>query len=114
MQSATESNNKVIQGSGSVYADLGDPDAGAMLLKARLADSIAAIIKRRRWAQQKAATVIGLSQPKLSRILNGHFRGVSEARMMECLAGLGSDVEITIHAPRRAPQHGHITVSTAA
>ncbi|MCK9515351.1 MAG: helix-turn-helix domain-containing protein [Ottowia sp.] len=112
MPSRTESDNLVIQdGSTNVYADLGYADAEAMLIKAGLANSMAAIIKRRRWTQQKAAGVMGITQPKLSGILNGRFRGVSEAKLIECLAALGSDVEITIHGPHRPPRRGRITVS---
>jgi len=111
MLNTNEIDRMVTRGSANVYADLGHDDAGAMMVKARLADGMAAIIRRRRWTQQKAASVMGIAQPKLSGILNGRFRGVSEAKMIECLAALGSDVEITIHEPRRAPARGRITVS---
>jgi predicted XRE-type DNA-binding protein len=76
---------EIEDGSTNVYADLGRPDADEMLVKAQLADKIADIIKRRRLTQAEAAEIIGLPQPKLSGLLRGQFRGVSEAKMLTCL-----------------------------
>jgi len=86
----------IIKGTGNVYADLGLPDAGEMLVKAKLAAAIQDAITARKLTQQKAADILGLTQPKLSRLLNGQFRGISEAKMMDCLARLGRDVRIVI------------------
>ncbi|MBI1821912.1 MAG: XRE family transcriptional regulator, partial [Nitrospirae bacterium] len=49
----------------------------------------------------KAAQILGLTQPKLSNLLSGKFRGISEAKMLECLARLGRDVKIVVGAPVR-------------
>ena len=88
-------------GSANVYADLGRADADEMLVKAQLA-SKSDIIKRRKWTQARAAEVLGIPQPKLSGLLRGQFRGISEAKMMDCLAKLGRDVRIVIGPARRA------------
>ncbi len=80
----------------SVYEVLGFADPESMLIKADLAGEISQIIKARRMTQAAAAEAIGMPQPKLSNLLRGQFRGVSEAKMMDCLAALGRDVEITI------------------
>jgi predicted XRE-type DNA-binding protein len=89
-------------GSANVYADLGRADADEMLVKAQLASKIGDIIKRRKWTQARAAEVLGIPQPKLSGLLRGQFRGISEAKMMDCLAKLGRDVRIVIGPARRA------------
>ena len=39
---------------------------------------------------------IGLTQPRISTLLKGQFRGVSEHRLLECLTKLGRDVQIVI------------------
>lgn len=95
--------NQVTEGTGNVYADLGVPDAEAMLVKAHLATAIADSIAARKLTQKQAAEVLGMTQPKLSNLLNGRFRGISEAKMMDCLARLGRDVRIIIgqERPRR-------------
>jgi predicted XRE-type DNA-binding protein len=80
----------------NVYADLGFPDAEEMLVKAQLVVKIAEILRERGWSQQQAAKVLGLTQPKLSKMLRGQFRGISEMKMMDCLVRLGRAVKIVV------------------
>ncbi|HDR9770505.1 TPA: XRE family transcriptional regulator [Burkholderia cepacia ATCC 25416] len=105
---------EIEQGSGNVYADLGRRDADEMLVKAQLAAKIAEIIKARKWTQQHAARLLGMTQPKLSNMLRGQFRGVSETKMIECLAKLGRDVQIVVGPDRHSEIEGHIEVVFAA
>ena len=97
-------------GSGNVYADLGRADADEMLVKAQLASKIGDIIKRRKLTQARAAEILNILQPKLSGLLRGQFRGISEAKMMDCLARLGRDVRIVVGPARRAPGAGVVKV----
>ena len=80
----------------NVYAQLGFPDADEMLVKAQLVSQIGEILRQRGWSQQQAAKVLGLSQPKLSKMLRGQFRGISEMKMMDCLLKLGRAVKIVV------------------
>lgn len=99
---------------GNVYADLGIPNADEMLVKAQLAMKIGEIIKARGWTQQRAADVLDMTQPKLSKMLRGQFRGISEAKMMECLARLGRDIQIVVGPARQADTSGRVEVVFAA
>jgi predicted XRE-type DNA-binding protein len=94
----------------SVYTQLGYADADEMLIKAQLVSKIAEIIERKGLKQTEAAALLGLSQPKLSRLLRGGFRGVSERRLMDCLTRLGQDVQIVVKAPARARKTGELYV----
>lgn len=98
------------ESSGNVYADLGMDSADEMLVKAQLATKIGEIIKSRKWNQQQAAEVLGLTQPKLSKMLRGQFRGISEAKMLDCLTRLGRDVQIVVGPARRTSSAGHLAV----
>jgi predicted XRE-type DNA-binding protein len=80
----------------SAYEELGFPDAEKMLLKAQLVMKINEILRERGWSQQEAAKVLGLPQPKISRMLRGEFRGISEIKMMDCLVRLGREVKIVV------------------
>jgi len=103
------------ESTGNVYADLSHEDAAEMLVKARLATKIGEIIKARKWTQQKASDVLGLPQPKLSKMLRGQFRGISEAKMLNCLTRLGRDVQIVVSpAVRRSVPAGRVEVVFAA
>ena len=80
----------------NVYEQLGFPDAEEMLAKADLVIKIAEILCERGWSQQQAAKILGLTQPKLSTMLRGQFRGISEMKMMDCLLRLGRAVKIVV------------------
>jgi predicted XRE-type DNA-binding protein len=77
--------------SGNVYSDLGYADSNAMLITAQLVGKIAEIIRTRKLTQAEAASKLGLTQPKVSALLKGQFRGVSERRLLDCLTRLGRD-----------------------
>ncbi|WP_347291209.1 helix-turn-helix transcriptional regulator [Kluyvera georgiana] len=94
---------------GNIYADLGADDADEMLLKAQLALAISEILQSRKLTQQQAAKILGMTQPKLSNLLRGQFRGISEAKMLECLVKLGRDVEIVVG--KNSVEHGSLKVS---
>jgi predicted XRE-type DNA-binding protein len=104
------SKRKIHEGSGNVYRDLGFPDADEMLVKAQLVSKIREIIRDRGLTQVEAAAILGLPQPKLSGILRGQFRGVSERKLIDCLTGLGRDVEIVVKDAPRRRAGGKVTV----
>ena len=101
----------VEEGSGNVYADLGYADSESMLVKAQLAAKIAEIVQRRGLTQTRAAEILGLTQPKVSALLKGRFRGISEHRLLECLTRLGRDVHIVIKPAPRSRASGRLTLS---
>jgi len=101
---------EIEKGSTNVYADLGRADADAMLVKAQLASKIAGIMKRRRLTQVEAAGLFGMPQPKVSAMLNGRFRGISEERLMRCLLALGQNVQIVVK-PARKGKAGSLSVA---
>lgn len=102
--------SNIEHGSTNVYVDLGLGDAEEMLVKAQLATKIGDIIKRRKLTQVEAAELLGITQPKLSGMLRGQFRGISEVKMLECLTRLGRDVEIVVKSAPRSRTEGHLTV----
>ena len=105
---------KIEKSAGNVYADLGLSDADEMLVKAQLAVNIDRIIKRRKLNQKEAAEMMGISQAKVSDMRRGRFRGISEAKMLECLRALGNDIEIRVKPIRRRKTPGKINVVYAA
>lgn len=98
------------KGSLNVYADLCMAEAEEMLVKAQLATKIAEIIKQRRMTQVQAAELLDIPQPKLSNMLRGRFRGISETKMLECLTLLGRDVQIVIKPASRPHKTGNVSV----
>jgi predicted XRE-type DNA-binding protein len=101
---------EIHEGSGNVYADLGYPDAEEMLIKARLVAKIADIVRSKGLTQVQTAKILGLTQPKVSALLRGQFRGISERKLIECLTSLGRDVQIIVKDVSRRRAGGKLTV----
>lgn len=80
----------------SIYEDLGYKNHEEMETKANLVMEIANVIKRKKLTQTQCAVMLGISQPKLSELLNGRFRGYSVERLMHFLNALGQDVDIVV------------------
>ena len=101
---------EIEKGSTNVYQDLGFINHEEMLVKARLANEINAILKSKHLTQIKAAEILGIPQPKLSGMLRGQFRGISETKMLECLNLLGCDVQIVVRKTARTQKTGTTSV----
>ena len=86
---------KITHSSGNVYVDIGVAQPEAMLTKAQLAQRVGSIIVARKLTQHEAAEIIGVPQPKLSNILRGQFRGVSEAKLMDCLLRMATTCRLS-------------------
>lgn len=95
-------------GSGNVFADLGLPNAEEHQLKAALVLQLSRLIKKRKLSQSDAAKLLGVKQPDLSKMLRGHYRGYSVARLMRMLTAFNQDVEITTRPHRKTGEAGRI------
>jgi predicted XRE-type DNA-binding protein len=101
---------KVEEGSGNIFADLGLPYPEERLAKADLAIRIAETIHARRLTQTRAAQILRIDQPKISRLLRGRLSGFSTERLMHFLIRLGRDVDITIKPAPRSRRQGRLRV----
>jgi predicted XRE-type DNA-binding protein len=93
----------------NVWMQLGFADAEEHFLKAELVLRVSKSIKALGLTQQAAARKAGISQPELSKILNGKFSEASLERLMHILTALGHDIEIKVRA--RTSKAGEITVT---
>jgi predicted XRE-type DNA-binding protein len=62
---------RATKSSGNVFADIGLPNAAEHSIKADLVLRIASRIKSKGLTQAKAASVLGLAQPDVSKLLRG-------------------------------------------
>jgi predicted XRE-type DNA-binding protein len=84
-----------------------------MQVKATLAAKIGEILKQRHLTQFQAAEILGMPQPKLSNMLRGQSRGISEAKMLECMNRLGRDVQMVVRKTSRSKTTGRTSVVLA-
>ena len=110
----TKKTVRVEKSSGNVFADLGLRSPQDRLVKAQLADQICRAISVRGLTQAKAATIMGLDQPKISALIHGKLKGFSAERLFRCLNDLGQEVEITIRPSRQEGRRGDTRIVVAA
>lgn len=103
----------VTPSSGNVFADLGLKNPDEHLLKSMLAMRIAAAITARGDTQHAAATLLGIDQPKVSKLVRGDLYGFSSDQLFRFLLALGQDVEIIVRTPDPVKGRGTITVKAA-
>lgn len=86
----------VEESSGNVFADLGYPNPQEALAKARLAQRIAELLEAQNLTQAQAAVLLGIDQPKVSKLIRGQLKEFSTDRLFRFLNALDQDIEIVI------------------
>jgi predicted XRE-type DNA-binding protein len=105
---------EVHEGTDNIFADIGLPKPEEDLAKAELTWRITLAIRERRLTQTRAARLLKIDQPKISRLLRGQLSGFSTERLMHFLTLLGSDVEIVVRRrPANARRLGRVRVVSA-
>lgn len=103
-------NETIEVSSGNVFADLDLAMPEELQAKARIAHLIVQIITKSHMTQKAAAEVLGLTQPKVSMIMNGRLEGFSLERLIMALTALDRDVEIRIRKKPRSRKQAHLNV----
>jgi predicted XRE-type DNA-binding protein len=104
---------EIEESGGNVFADIGLPDPEERLAKADLAIRVGEVIRDRRLTQTRAAHILKIDQPKISRLLRGQLSGFSTEKLMHFLTLLGRDVEITVKRAPRSRRQGQLRVVAA-
>ena len=78
--------------SGNVFADLGIENPDEYLAKSGLAAQILRIVQSRGLTQAAAGKLLGITQPNVSKRLNGRLDGFSTDRLFRFLNRLSCDI----------------------
>lgn len=99
------------EGSDNPFADLGFANPELELAKSRLVMEIGRVIEERDLSQVAAGRIIGLPQPKLSQLLNGHWKSYSVDRLTRYLNKLGVTVRVSLERNGKAWKEGRFIVA---
>jgi len=102
---------RVRRGTDNVLADLGFEDAEELSAKALLAVKVNELIEKRGLSQTEAASITGMTQPKVSQVRRYKLQNISLERLMQALVSLDQQVEIVVRPARRSHEAG---ISVAA
>ena len=87
-------------GSGNVFADLELEDADELLTRAQLGHTVRMILTKKKLKQREIATLLGIDQAEVSKLMNGQYHLFSEGRLFGFLNRLNRKVTVRI-TPRR-------------
>ena len=98
----TESDFDLVEGSGNVFRDLGDPQADLKQAKAVLAARIMAVLDDRGLSVRKAGALTRFAAADFSRVRNADLgRFTLDRLMMKMLGALDGNLQITIRVDER-------------
>jgi predicted XRE-type DNA-binding protein len=87
---------KHTKSSGNIFQDLGVKDASLHKIKVDLGIMLIDLIGRKELTQTKAAALLGIRQPELSRLKGGNLSHYSVERLLGFLNRLNQRVEIKV------------------
>jgi predicted XRE-type DNA-binding protein len=100
-----------VEGSDNPFADVGFANPELEFAKSRLVMEIGRVIEERELSQVQAGRLIGLAQPKLSQLLNGHWSSYSVDRLTRYLNKLGVTVRVSFERNRTTWKEGRFIVA---
>lgn len=87
------------ESSGNVFADLGLRDADELFARGQIGIHVFKLIKAKDLKQREVASLLGIKQPEVSHLMNGHFHRFTTDKLLDFLKLLDQKVTITI-SPR--------------
>jgi predicted XRE-type DNA-binding protein len=89
------------EGSGNVFADLGLDDSDELFARSKIGFHVYEILKKKKLTQREIAALLGIKQPEVSHLMNGHFSRFTTDKLLDFLKRLGRKVTIRIsrHKP---------------
>ena len=92
-----ESDFELVEGSGNVFRDFGDPHADLKQAKAVLSARIIGLLDERGITVRKAGDMTGFAAADFSRIRNASLGRFTLDRLMKILAALDGSIRVTVH-----------------
>ena len=96
-------------GSGNVFTDLGLKGADQLLARTQIGFHVFKILERRNLKQREIAEVLGIAQPDVSHLMNGHFSRFTADKLLDFLKRLDQKVTIEVSRHRRGEPYQEVT-----
>jgi predicted XRE-type DNA-binding protein len=101
MRSNNQRKTAFEEGSGNVFADLGLEDGDELFARAKIGFHVYKILKDKKLAQREIASLLGIKQPEVSHLMNGHFSRFTTDKLLDFLKRL--ERKVTIRISRHKP-----------
>jgi predicted XRE-type DNA-binding protein len=100
---------KFEEGSGNVFADLGLKDADQLLARTQIGFHVFKILQDEKLKQREIADILGIAQPDVSHLMNGHFSRFTTDKLLDFLKRLNRKVTIEVSRHRKGEPYQQVT-----
>ncbi len=100
---------KYEEGSGNVFADLGLKDADSLVARSQIGYHIFTILKDEKLKQREIADILGIAQPDVSHLMNGHFSRFTTDKLLDFLRRLDRKVTIEVSRHHKGEPYQQVT-----
>ncbi len=109
MSTKTRKSIKFEEGSGNVFADLHLKDADQLLARAQIGYHVFKILKEVKLKQREIAEILGIAQPDVSHLMNGHFSRFTTDKLLDFLKRLNRKVTIEVSRHHKGEPYQQVT-----
>jgi predicted XRE-type DNA-binding protein len=97
------------ESSGNIFADLGLKDSDELFARSQIGVFVFKILKARKLKQREIAAVLGVAQPEVSHLMNGHFSRFTTDKLLDFLKRLDQKVTIQVSRHRKGEPFQQVT-----
>src|ERR1700691_2845759 len=97
------------ESSGNIFADLGLEDSGELYARAQIGVHVFKILKEKKLKQREIAGVLGIAQPDVSHLMNGHFSRFTTDKLLDFLKRLNQKVVIQVSSHHKGEPYQQVT-----
>ncbi|SRR5260370_6110085 len=100
------------ESSGNIFADLGLEDADELFTRAQIGFFVFKILEDKKLKQREIASVLGIAQPDVSHLMNGHFSRFTTDKLLNFLKRLDQKVIIQISHHHKGEPYQQVTFAS--
>jgi predicted XRE-type DNA-binding protein len=97
------------ESSGNIFADLGLKDSDELYARAQIGVHVFNILKEKKLKQLDIAAVLGIAQPDVSHLMNGHFSRFTTDKLLDFLKRLDRKVRIEVSRHHKGEPYQEVT-----
>lgn len=112
MKNKNRKTSQFEKSSGNVFADLGLPDSDPLMARAQIGFQVFKILEARKLTQREMATILGIAQPDVSHLMNGHFSRFTTDKLLDFLKRLDQKITIEVRPHRRGEPYQQVVSAT--
>ena len=100
------------ESSGNIFADLGLEDAEELFTRAQIGFFVFKILESKKLKQREIARLLGIAQPDVSHLMNGHFSRFTTDKLLDFLKRLDQKVTIQVSPHHKGEPYQQVTFAS--